>query len=97
MKTIQALLLGLLMLSFSALAAEWVEGEVRRVDVTTGKVTIKHEEMKDHGMPAMTMVYTLKDPGWIKQIKPGQKVRFQATDLGGGKMHIEAIEPQGDK
>jgi Cu/Ag efflux protein CusF len=75
-------------------ANEWVEGEVKRVDIANAKVTIKHEEIKDLGMPPMTMVFTLKDPEWVKRLTPGQQIRFQAKDLGGGKLEIEALEPK---
>ena len=92
MKTIKWIVLGMLILSASAWAGEWIEGVVRRVDATNGKVTIKHGEIKELKMPAMTMVFTLKNPEWIKQLKRGQKIRFQATDLGGGKMQVEALD-----
>lgn len=98
MKTLKWVLVGAVLLSSAAAwAGEWVSGEVRRVDSANGKVTIKHEELKELQMPAMTMVFTLKDPQWAKELKRGQKVRFQAVDLGGGKLHIEAIQPQDDK
>ncbi|HEX7962403.1 MAG TPA: copper-binding protein [Terriglobales bacterium] len=95
MKAIHYLVTVLLLIAIPAMAAEWAEGEIRRVDAAAGKVTIKHGELKDLKMPAMTMVFTLKDPAWAKNLKPGQEVRFQAKDLGGGKMQVEAIEPKG--
>lgn len=94
MKALKWIVVALLAWPFASLAGEWVNGEVKRVDVANGKVTIKHEELKDLEMPTMTMVFTLKDPEWIKQIKPGQKIRFQAIDLGGGQLQIEAIAPE---
>jgi Cu/Ag efflux protein CusF len=97
MKSITWMFVGMALLASAAWAGEWVNGEVRRVDAANAKVTIKHEELKELQMPAMTMVYTVKDAEWVKQFKPGQKVRFQAIDLGGGKLHIEAIEPQDGK
>ena len=96
MKTLKWMVVGLVLLVSAASAAqagEWVQGVVRRVDAANGKVTIKHEELKDLNMPAMTMVYTVKDPEWVKQLKPGQTIRFQAKDLGGGKLQVEAVEP----
>jgi Cu/Ag efflux protein CusF len=92
MKTMRSMLLGLLLLAMPAWAAEWVEGEVRRVDAVNAKVTVKHGEIKDLKMPPMTMVFSLKDPEWVKKLKPGQGIRFQAKDLGGGKLQIEALE-----
>ena len=95
MKTLRWMVWGLLLLATPAWAAEWAEGEVRRVDAAQAKVTIKHGELKDLKMPPMTMVFSLKDPAWVKQLKPGQTIRFQAKDLGGGKMEIEALEVKG--
>jgi Cu(I)/Ag(I) efflux system periplasmic protein CusF len=34
-------------------------------------------------MPAMTMVYQVKDPAMLEQVKPGDKVKFEAQKLGG--------------
>lgn len=97
MKPLRWMLLGSLLLATSAGAAEWVEGEVRRVDTAQAKVTVKHGELKELKMPPMTMVFTLKDPAWVKQLKPGQTIRFQPKDLGGGKLEIEALEVKGGK
>ena len=38
------------------------EGEVKKVNKDTGKLTIKHGELKNLGMPPMTMVFRVKDP-----------------------------------
>jgi Cu/Ag efflux protein CusF len=63
-------------------SADLSEGEVRRVDKTTGKVTLKHGEIKNLDMPPMTMVFQVKDPTWLDQVKVGSKVRFRAEALG---------------
>jgi Cu/Ag efflux protein CusF len=34
-------------------------GEITRVDARTGKLTIRHEEIKNLDMPPMTMVFAL--------------------------------------
>jgi Cu/Ag efflux protein CusF len=59
------------------------EGEVRKVDKDAKKITIKHGEIKNLAMPPMTMVFQVKDPALLDQLKPGDKVRFEATDSGG--------------
>ena len=56
------------------------EGVVKKVDKAGGKVALAHGAQKD-GMPAMTMVYRVKDASWLDKLQPGQKVRF-ATDPG---------------
>ncbi len=34
-------------------------------------------------MPAMTMVFQVKDPAMLEQVKAGDKVKFAAETLGG--------------
>jgi Cu/Ag efflux protein CusF len=64
-------------------------GEVRRVDPAAGKVTIKHDAIKELDLPAMTLVYEA-DPALLAKIKAGDKVRFTATRQG-GKYVVTAI------
>jgi len=92
MKILLWMLTAVLLAGAAVMAGEWVTGVVKRVDTANAKVTVKHDEIKDLEMPPMTMVFTLKDPKWIEQLKPGLEIRFQAKDLGGGKLEIEALE-----
>uniref|UniRef100_A0A1I7Z576 DUF3471 domain-containing protein n=1 Tax=Steinernema glaseri TaxID=37863 RepID=A0A1I7Z576_9BILA len=57
-------------------------GEVRRLDAEAGKITIKHGEISDLELPAMTLVYKI-DPALLTNIKPGDKVKFTAKRDGG--------------
>lgn len=59
------------------------EGEIRRIDKGTGKVTIKHGPIKILDMPAMTMVFQVRDPALLDQVKAGDKVNFVAEKIGG--------------
>ena len=59
------------------------DGEVTRWDARTGKVTLRHGEIKNLGMPPMTMVFALQDPTWGQTLKVGDKVRFRAADVNG--------------
>lgn len=52
-------------------------GEVRRVDVPGGKVTIKHGAISDLQLPAMTLVYHAEPP-LLEGLKPGDKIKFSA-------------------
>jgi Cu(I)/Ag(I) efflux system periplasmic protein CusF len=63
-------------------ASAMSEGEVRRVDKDAKKITIKHGPLENLDMPAMTMVFQVKDPAMLEQVKPGDKVRFQAEKVG---------------
>ena len=59
------------------------EGEVRKVDKAAKKITIKHGPLTNLDMPAMTMVFQVKDPKILEQVKAGDKVKFEAQKLGG--------------
>ena len=66
-----------------ASAIETTEGEIRKVDKVTKKITIKHGEIKNLDMPGMTMLFQVKDPAMLDAVKPGDKVRFKAEKTGG--------------
>lgn len=59
------------------------EGEIRKADKSAGKLTIKHGPLENLGMPAMTMVFRVKDPAMLDQVKPGDRVRFLAEKVDG--------------
>jgi Cu(I)/Ag(I) efflux system protein CusF len=50
-------------------------GTVKKVDKAGGKVSIAHEAQKG-GMPAMTMIYKIKDMAVLDKLQVGQKIRF---------------------
>lgn len=68
------------------------DGEIRRVDKDAKKITVRHGPLQNLDMPAMTMVFQVKDPAMLDQVKAGDKVKFQAEKVGGGFM-ITKIEP----
>ncbi len=59
------------------------DGEIRRVDRDAKKLTIRHEPIQSLDMPAMTMVFQVKDPAMLDSVKVGDKVKFEAEKLGG--------------
>ena len=67
----------------AAASAALTEGEVRKIDKTAGKVTIKHGPMPKFDMPPMTMVYRVKNRAMLDQLKPGDKIKFDADGVGG--------------
>ncbi len=69
------------------------EGEVRRVDSAVGKLTLRHGPLANMEMPAMTMVFRVKDPAWLTQLKVGDKVRFVAERVD-GNLTVTALEPE---
>lgn len=58
-------------------------GEVRKVDIEQGKITLKHDAITNLDMPAMTMVFRVQDPNGLKDLKAGDKVSFHAEASGG--------------
>jgi Cu(I)/Ag(I) efflux system protein CusF len=65
-------------------AQSLTDGQVTKVDVSAGKITIKHGPMKKIDMPeGMTMVYSAQDPTILQQVKPGDKVKFDAENVNG--------------
>ena len=76
----------------STAAASMTDGEVRKIDKDTSKITIKHGEIKHLEMPGMTMVFTAKDKALLDKVQVGDKVSFMVVSEG-GKMVVTAIEP----
>jgi Cu(I)/Ag(I) efflux system periplasmic protein CusF len=73
-------------------AGEMADGEVRKVDKDAGKLTIKHGPIPSMDMPPMTMVYRVKEPAMLEQVKAGDKIRFDAQKIGGAYT-VTKIEP----
>lgn len=74
-------------LAAGAIAAEGasISGEVKKIDESAGKITLKHGPAKSLGMEEpMTMVYRVKDPAMLKQLKVGDKVTFEAEEATSG-------------
>ena len=67
-----------------ASTADMTDGEIRKVDKDTKKITIKHGEIKNLDMPGMTMLFQVKDAAMLDMVKPGDKVKFRAEKAGGG-------------
>ena len=59
------------------------DGEVRKVDKDAKKLTIRHGPLVNLGMPAMTMVFQVKDPAMLDKVAAGDKIKFVAEKIGG--------------
>ncbi len=75
----------------SADTTPMTEGEVKKIDKDTGKITIKHGEIKNLDMPSMTMVFRVKEAAMLDQLKVGDKINFSAADLN-GKLTVTKVE-----
>jgi Cu/Ag efflux protein CusF len=64
--------------------APMVNGQVTKIDESAGKITLKHGPIKKLDMnEGMTMVFRVQDPAMLKQVKVGDKVRFDADRING--------------
>jgi Cu(I)/Ag(I) efflux system protein CusF len=77
--------------SSEAGASEMVPGEVRRVDKDAKRLTIRHGEIKHLDMPAMTMVFQVKEAGLLDQVKAGDRIRF-AVEKANSAYVVTAIQ-----
>ncbi|MCP6341430.1 copper-binding protein, partial [Klebsiella pneumoniae] len=55
----------------------------KKIDKEAGKITLRHGELKNLNMSAMTMVFRVKDPAMLDQVKAGDKVKFAADRVNG--------------
>lgn len=69
-----------------------VQGLVKKIDKSAGKITISHGPLVNLGMPAMTMAFRVKEAAWIGKMKEGQKIRFAAEEVDGA-LTIMRFEP----
>ena len=87
MTLLVATILGLLIgpLPRSAIAqSEMVNGQVTRIDESAGKITIRHGPMPKFELDeGHTMVFRALDPTILKQVKVGDKIKFEADRVNG--------------
>ena len=73
--------------------AKMVDGQVKKVDKSAGKVTLAHGPLTNLGMDmAMTMAFRVKDAAWLDQMKEGDKIRFVADNIN-GTLTVVRFEP----
>jgi Cu/Ag efflux protein CusF len=83
---------GGMLASVTLAQAPMVNGQVTKIDEVAGKITLKHGPIKKLGMnEGMTMVFRAQDPGMLKQVKVGDKVRFDADRIN-GQITVTKIE-----
>ena len=70
--------------NFAIAQSPMVDGQVTKIDGSAGKVTLKHGPIKKFDMEdGMTMVFRVQDPAMLKQVKVGDKVKFDADKING--------------
>jgi Cu(I)/Ag(I) efflux system protein CusF len=72
--------------------AQMADGQVTKIDESAGKITLRHGPLKKLDMEEpMTMVFRVQDPAMLKQVKVGDKVKFDA-DRVNGQITVTKIE-----
>ncbi|WP_341709368.1 copper-binding protein [Limnobacter sp.] len=66
----------------AASQTEMADGEIRKINKNTGKITLKHGEIKSVEMPPMTMVFGVADKAMLEGLKEGDKVKFNVKQEG---------------
>lgn len=69
--------------SAAGAALPWSEAVIRRIDTATGKVSLRHGEIKNLDMPPMSMVFQVPDTSQLSGLKVGDAVRFTADQING--------------
>jgi len=83
---------GGILTSVTQAQAPMANGRVTKIDESTGKITLKHGPIKKLDMnEGMTMVFRVQDPAMLKQVKVGDKVKFNA-DRVNGQITVTRIE-----
>jgi Cu(I)/Ag(I) efflux system protein CusF len=76
----------------SLAADDMADAEVRKVDREAVKLTLKHGDIKNLDMPAMTMVFGVRDKALLDKVKAGDKVKFKAAKEA-GQYIVTEIQP----
>ena len=75
--------------------SEMVDGQVTKIDESASKITLKHGPIKKFDMDdGMTMVFRVQNPAILKQVKVGDKVKFEADKVNG---HFTVTKIQNSK
>jgi Cu(I)/Ag(I) efflux system periplasmic protein CusF len=78
--------------NLAAAQSAMVNGQVVKIDESAGKITLKHGPIKKLEMDeGMTMVFRVHDPAMLKQVKIGDKVKFDAERVN-GQITVTKIE-----
>lgn len=60
-----------------------VKGEVRKLDTTSNRISIKHEAIPNLNMPGITMSFAAQDPKLLVGLAVGDEINFVADEVDG--------------
>ena len=79
----RTLLAATLALGALSALAQPTTGEVRKIDKAQGRITLQHAEIRHLDMPAMTMVFRVRDKAWLDTLAVGDRIVFEVEKLDG--------------
>ena len=82
-QTLVAAVAAVLVASSALAQAPQSAGEVMKVDRPGARVTLKHDGIRSLDMPAMTMIFRVRDPKLLDGLAVGDRVRFTAEKIDG--------------
>lgn len=69
-----------------------VEGTINSIDKAAKRLNISHGPIKNLGMGAMTMDFSVADPSMLAAVKAGQKVKFSVEKDKQGNFVVTDLE-----
>ncbi len=77
--------------STATATAPLAQAEVRRVELDTGRLQLRHGPIPKLDMPPMTMVFRVKSPDLLQGLRQGDQILFSAEKIDGAYVvtHIE--------
>jgi Cu(I)/Ag(I) efflux system membrane fusion protein len=73
------------------------EGIIEAIDFAHATVTLAHGPIASLTWPAMVMDFRVRDPAWLRTLKPGQKIGFEIIEESAGEYVIARIEATGEQ
>ena len=64
-------------------AVAWTDAVVQKIDPDKQRIVLKHSDILNLAMPAMTMGFDVADKKLLNVAKPGDRVRFQVELMNG--------------
>lgn len=69
----------------------WAQGKVRRINKSLGKVTLRHGPLQAVDMPAMSMVFSMRNRKKLDLLEVGDEIEFQVIKDKDGNLVITDI------
>lgn len=74
-------------------AVAWTDAVVQKIDTGKEMIVLKHGDIPNLAMPAMTMGFNVMNKKMLNTVKAGDKVRFHVELMNGTPTvtHLEAV------